>query len=419
MIGTKKDLESKCIELEIPVSPDDKGKITKNSFIDALQSFYKKRKYGDSVPKGLEFILSMRSPMLCKRLLELPQKTQDEILDSDEWVAEEKIDGVRMVVCCFGGHLSFFSRNLSSEDYLPIDYSGQVVGDIGFDSSSDFVLDSELICRNLEDVRKSVGNELESQIDGEHYTSLTMVTAILGMLPETSRSFQKRHGVELELKIFDCLYADGHTWFSEDVDRRRQKAREIVESVSTSFPISMSMPRTNIEVGFDKRTFFKKIVLSGGEGIVLKKRKSTYCTTGSRLVGGWLKMKRTTSLMYGDTIDAFITGFVPSSDDKKWADYIGGVEFSINLSCIDGTERTHVLAVVSSLTENERKEMTEIVDGKPRLKQQYYGKVAEIDGQTITAVEKRLRHAAIVRWRDDRSSQDCVLEERFLESQIL
>ena len=79
----------------------------------------------------------------------------------------------------------------------------------------------------------------------------------------------------------------------------------------------------------------------------------------------------------------------------------------------------HMIARVTNIPMEKRKQMTEIIDGKPALKAEYYGKVLEVDGQCITSRAKRLKHAAIINWRPDRSPETCLMTEEFLNSQIL
>ena len=74
-----------------------------------------------------------------------------QIWNSQDWIAEEKIDGVRMIIIWDATEkkFHFYSRNNSVTDYLPQDYSDTIfVTAKNFDYPNNFVLDSEIISSN-------------------------------------------------------------------------------------------------------------------------------------------------------------------------------------------------------------------------------------------------------------------------------
>ena len=86
----------------------------------------------------------------------------------------------------------------------------------------------------------------------------------------------------------------------------------------------------------------------------------------------------------------------------------------------DGTVVPHVIARISSIPMDLRLEMTDKSDSNNiKLKSEWYGKCASLDGQDISARSKRLMHAVLVNWRPDRSSDSCVIDESFLDSMVL
>lgn len=158
---------------------------------------------------------------------------------------------------------------------------------------------------------------------------------------------------------------------------------------------------------------------------ILKRIDSPYTPTSSRAHRDWVKVKRSFSEsleMQGlaDTIDGFITGFEPGSKDKANANLVGTLIISTYLRDDEGNITTHEIAHVSSISDDLRKEITTYdEEGNPILKQDYYNKVVEVDGQCISARAKRLRHAVLVRFRPDRSSDTCILDESSLRALIL
>ena len=84
------------------------------------------------------------------------------------------------------------------------------------------------------------------------------------------------------------------------------------------------------------------------------------------------------------------------------------------------SSKGHKIARVTNIPMDLREQMTELdEDGNPRLKPSWYGKVASVDGQCISAREKRLKHAVLVEWRPDRSEDTCIIDRDFLESMVL
>ena len=58
-------------------------------------------------------------------------------------------------------------------------------------------------------------------------------------------------------------------------------------------------------------------------------------------------------------------------------------------------------------------------NGNVTLNPKYYGKIVEVDGYGISSRVMRLRHAVLIRFRDDKNFEDCVYTERFIKSMIL
>jgi ATP-dependent DNA ligase len=146
----------------------------------------------------------------------------------------------------------------------------------------------------------------------------------------------------------------------------------------------------------------------------LKNLNEPYNATPSR-AKGWIKAKRSVSLS-GDT-DVFVTGHVEADQGSRLRGLVAGVSLSV---FIEETGKYHEIANISGFPDDVRKDMTEIgPDGKPRLAQKYYGRVCTIDGQSISARAKRFRHARFVQWRPDKSPNECVMSQKFLDSLIL
>lgn len=412
---TKAQLKAKCEKLGLKPREDYK-KDSKDSFAYALRDYYLEQKYGGDIPKNLELMLTLEQPMVPTRMNDCKEELQKEMWESPNWYIEEKMDGNRQLPMFLGGEFYTYSRNLSDIDLLPIEYSSNIYHECDFSKlQHDFILDSEVICLNpnISTVigRRGVVTE----------TQLQAVTALLSMNSEDSIRIQKENNAPLKFCTFDCIYYDGE-WLLDKplIERRKYLKMALAELQSIGF--KAELPRSNQS---NKRAFYKSIVDEGGEGGILKDIYAPYYPTSSRAHRKWVKAKRSMSESIserggGDTIDAFITGYEDSSKDKAFADYVGGFQLSCYLVDEDGNRKLHHIATISSMTLELRKEITEWDEnGVPRLKFEFYNKVCEIDGQAVSARARRLKHAVLVRFRPDKTPDQCEISETFLNSMIL
>ena len=327
-------------------------------------------------------------------------------------------DGVRILNFFLGEEkYNAYSRNNSTKDFLPISYKENIcLDDVDFSKITDtFILDSECICINprISTVlgRKGVITE----------TQLQAVTALLSMNTIDSIRIQREEKCPLLFKTFDCIYYNGEWLIDRPLIERRNYLKKALQQLQLA-GFRAQLPKSNIS---NKKAFYQAIIKENGEGIVLKRIDSPYTPTSSRAHRDWVKVKRSFSEsleMQGlaDTIDGFITGFEPGSKDKANANLVGTLIISTYLRDDEGNITTHEIAHVSSISDDLRKEITTYdEEGNPILKQDYYNKVVEVDGQCISARAKRLRHAVLVRFRPDRSSDTCILDESSLNALVL
>lgn len=406
-------LKSECASKGIDVKISE-PKEKKEDYVRALREFCIQRDFAGTLPKALELMISIECPMLCKRIQELKPEEQQDIWKSKSWYAERKIDGVRMVNIFTQGSVDFYSRNLSVTNYLPTSYKETIdVSHIDFSKITDeFIVDSELECTNpnVDTMLGKRGVVTESQLQA--------VTAILAMEPERSKEIQRAEGA-LRTVAFDCLWWNGE-WLLDKplIERRRYLKRAMEQMIAAGF--NVKMPESSIS---NKEQFYKAIIFSGGEGVVFKNIYSPYTATSSRRRDGWVKckrsMKETAQMIGADTIDGFITGYVQTDEEKGWSEHISGIEVSVYLDMEDGTRKIHPIARVSNIPREKMKEMTEIVNGQPVMKQKFYGQCVEVDGQCVSSRALRLKHAVLVRWRPDKSADQCIMEETYLRSMVL
>ena len=191
------ELHAECVVKGIPVDPF----WSKTDYVNALRDYYLKEQYGDDVPRALQLILQMDSPMLCKKFDSVPEKIRKDLMRDRFNYVEEKIDGCRMLMCFTRnkwGQVKFdaFSRNTSVTDFLPINYRNKIVLYSSNLSNAaelpEMIIDCEIVCPDT-------GVQLQKK-SATTQTQLQSTAAIL------ARTFK---GVSyLARKLFNFIHAN-------------------------------------------------------------------------------------------------------------------------------------------------------------------------------------------------------------------
>ena len=400
-------LKADCELKGISITQSGK-RIMKDDYVKALREWHITKKYGsiDNIPWSMKFMLSIECPQLCKRIKDLKPDQQELVWNSHDWIAEEKIDGVRMIIVWDAAEkkFHFYSRNNSVTDYLPQDYADTIfVTAKNFDYPNNFVLDSEIISSNP---------CLETNT--HCLTQLQSTAALLNLNSEDSKTIQKKY--PLKFVVFDCLY-DSSSLIDEIWDVRHHHAAELCSKlVESGFCCELNKVVENTaDNQYAKREFFDAVISRYGEGIVLKNHNAKYHATSSRTID-CVKVKRSTADALTKDIDAFVTDYVVGKDDTRNSNMVVGFVFSILLKKQDGSVVTHPIAVCSNVSDIIKDHATVISeDGQVKLNPDYYGRVATVQGQNISARSLRLTHAVIDCWRPDRSADTT---ETILESDL-
>ena len=400
-------LKADCELKGISITPSGK-RIMKDDYVKALREWHITKKYGsiDNIPWSMKFMLSIECPQLCKRIKDLKSDQQELVWNSQDWIAEEKIDGVRMIIVWDATEkkFHFYSRNNSVTDYLPQDYADTIfVTAKNFDYPNNFVLDSEIISSN---------SCLETNT--HCLTQLQSTAALLNLNSEDSKTIQKKY--PLKFVVFDCLY-DSSSLIDEIWEVRHYHAAKLCSKLLESgFCCELNKVVENTaDNQYAKREFFDAVISRYGEGIVLKNRNAKYHATSSRTID-CVKVKRSTADALTKDIDAFVTDYVVGKDDTRNSNMVVGFVFSILLKKQDGSVVTHPIAVCSNVSDIIKDDATVISeDGQVKLNPDYYGRVATVQGQNISARSLRLTHAVIDCWRPDRSADTT---ETILESDL-
>lgn len=405
-------LDSLCRELGLEVKQAG-NKLRKDDYVRALRNHFLLEKYGsiDNIPWSMKFMLSIECLQLCRRIQTLKESDQQKVWESDDWIAEEKVDGNRMVLLWDADEkqFHFFSRNNSMVDYLPQDYKDTIyITSNNFDYDKNFVLDTEVI---------STSPNIETN-DTQCLTQLQSTSALLALNPDDSIAIQRND--PLKFIVFDCLYHDESYMDKPWVERHKQTELLCNKLKEYNFNCELNPVIENTEYNKNKkREFFDELIDNQKEGIVLKNKYAKYHATSSRTID-CVKVKRSTSDSLTNDIDAFITDYVVGNDDTRNENMVVGFIFSVRLEKEDGTIVNHKIAVCSNISDYIKEDATVIDDnGNVSLNNDYYFRVATLKGQNISARNMRLTHAVIDTWRLDKSADGCeILKESELKKLI-
>lgn len=400
-------LQNQCDQLGITVVPAGR-KLMKDDLVKALREYFITEKYGsrDNIPWSLSFMLSIECPQLCRRIKDLKPEQQEMVWESQDWIAEEKIDGCRMLILWDASEnkFHFYSRNNSVEDYLPQDYSDTIyTTDNGFSYPYNFVLDCEVISTNP---------ELETNT--RCLTQLQSTAALLNLNPVDSKRIQKDN--PLKFIVFDCLL-DSDNLINKPWVERHPHAIKLASMLKKSgFCCDINPVVENTDKYQEaKRDFFDRLIANDKEGVVLKNKNAVYHATSSRTID-CVKVKRSTADTLTKDLDAFVTDYVVGKDDTRNQNMVVGFVFSVMLEKQDGSTVTHPIAVCSNVSDFVKEDATVIDDsGIVKLNPDYYGRVATIQGQNVSARSLRLTHAVIDCWRLDKGISGC---ETIKESEL-
>lgn len=399
---------------------------SKDDYVQALQShFIEKYKEQGIYHKSLDWVLKIDSPMLALQIKNKSEEEQNDIWNNQErWLAEEKIDGSRQVLCWFKEDrcLDAYSRNTSVFDFLPINYGQKLYDTVDVSklfNIPDFIIDGELVLKNNEIVK-------DNSVDIIADTQLNMVSAILSADYNLSKQFQKLNPIKLI--AFDILMYDGKDLTSLPLRERKKYLQLVFNNIKDLIDIEL-VANSN---GLSTRDFYNQIVSVGGEGLVVKDLDSLYDIRGKR-AGEWVKIKRsvTGSLLeqnYGDTFDCFVIGFNEGQKGTKNEGLVGSLNFGIylldenNKVILDerGIPQIHHICTVGGLPDKLREAITvKDFNGNVQLRPDIYAKVATVDGQDVSDKNMRLAHARLIQWRVDKSADQCTIRKDFLERLVL
>lgn len=303
------------------------------------------------------------------------EKKLERLWDSPDYVAEEKIDGERVVIHIEedGVRLTTRSGGISSVDRpIEITHRWPQIQEFNFSG----ILPGTVL-------------------DSEVYSFVLRPEEVAGLLNYKSEA-EIPDGI-LYCAVFDCVYWGNTSLESSPWTTRYKAAEYAVNSMKSDF---ISMP---LKTFSRKHQFFEDIVDAGGEGVVLKNIFGKYIQ-GKKPANIWVKAKKK------DTFDCIITGFKPAKKEGKYGGLVGSVELSQYKAM--GEEgglveyRLFPVCYSSGMTDDMRKHMT----AHPEY---YLGRVAVVEAAERIPNSLSLRQPRIkyIRPEGSKAVEDCIVED--------
>lgn len=370
---------------------------------------------------GAKYVQSLNTPMLCKHMKDDIDKFEVSPIESEDYVAETKLNGMR-VLCAYSPEtgFEFFSRRESSSNFLngnftnkflfiekglitePKDYKGKF--------NYRFIIDGELLIEGIE-------NEIQTtQVSIEDY-----IQSVFSSNVEKAREFQK-DGHRLKMMVFDVLYFEKNPIIPADWEpkyeyREREITPDLVQWVEGHYSkylksagfksagrakklyqylytLKDSNKNDVRKYPFFKRrqlrhlitkmlnesllpfyevdgedvskiAFLEEILSSAGEGIILKNVHAPYISTmrSSRGHRAAMKVKQSISTMLSKENSSLMEDFdvfITGANPPKSdriKDMIGSLSCSVYIKKKDGTTVEHEIANVSGITHEWKKKL--------------------------------------------------------------
>ena len=312
-------------------------------------------------------------------MLAKPLDSLEDLTDPENWIVEDKYDGIRAQVHASGGKVRIFTRGLEeATQSFP-----EVVTGLAWLGGS-VVLDGEILA--WRDGRALPFNILQQRIARKKVSA-----ALLNQVP-------------VAFLAYDILYRDGRLLVDVPVEERRR----LLESLGVS-PVA---PQFSVASREEVDRFFEQARARGNEGLVLKRRGSV--SESGRRSGAWQKVKRPYA-----TLDVVVTG--AEQGHGRRASVLSDYTFAVR----DGERFLNVGKAYTGLTDAEILELTRLLRASTTER---YGNVFLVRPEIVLEVafdgiQKSPRHKSgyalrfprIVRWRHDKKPEECDTLDRVRE----
>lgn len=311
------------------------------------EHFYNKN-YAPLFPDSYKSIIHSDTPMLCLRMKSLENNDQIELWKSDEYIADEKIDGIRCYLAfnyCYENNNGYelFSRENDDDTLLPKLITSNIIN-FNLKKADDFyktfLLDCELV------------------VNENGY----------------------------KLYAFDCIYFNDNYITEEPWYFRRYITEHIVESISDRKICVTKYSKIK------KIDFYNHIKNKGGEGIIIKNYSSKYSTKGTRSKYNWVKVKGNVHdySIIEDTLEGYVSDVIKT--DQRIISLSAFVDSEISKPVADIP--TSYLDSLCTSSFNKRQSLM-------------IGSVIEFSSSFFSGKEDRFMNAVPIKIRMDKSIKDC------------
>jgi len=344
---------------------------TKEALMQKLATYYHKQKDG--------ILLPQLPIMLARNVKDITTTQLDQMMNSQDYVAEEKLDELRAKLHLGANEIRVDTRHRSDVTYTYNERTLQLphLRNMTHD------MEGTVLDGGLQSPVKTI-NYGKTQTD----SWLTSTTAIVNSSPERAIELQKHVG-DCFYYVWDILFYCGQDVRNWTYEKRYHLLCTIRHQLS---PQIIKMPTRCLD-GFE--SFYKAIVAGGGEGIMLKHLYSPYVDAGP---GGSRRPKAMYKMKKQKELDGFISGFTRGEGEFT------GLVGSLLISVYDKDGEVHEVAAVQPGEVYFRKAIT--VPGTGELIPKMYGKVVQIS-YLCTTKNHRCRHAVLERFRPDKESIEC------------
>jgi ATP-dependent DNA ligase len=289
------------------------------------------------------------------------QEHLGQLLSDDNYVAQEKLDGMRAVVHVTSSGLRIFSRSAGVDDPTkPLEKTSALphLAALKFPGMEETILDCEILASGLDSAQLS-GAIHKNEVSDDNRLVKLYVFDVLRFIGKdlTQKTLHERLGFLLTAKT-------------------RIYSKHIIY-----LPYAF-----NTE---EKQSLYKSVIANNGEGIMLKRLDATY-VQGAYPANNWYKAKRSA------TFDCIIMGFKQGKGKNNTQ--IGSVIFGQYLN----TPKGWILKEIGSASGIKRMQRNEFSPHPER----YVGKVVIIKGMERLK-SGAIRHPVFVAIRSDKNPSQC------------
>jgi ATP-dependent DNA ligase len=283
-----------------------------------------------------------------------------QLLNDDNFIAQEKLDGMRAIVHITPSGLRIFSRSAGVADPTrPLEKTSALphLAALQFPEMVGTILDCEILARGMDSAQLS------------------------GTIHKKDVSDNRT----VNLFVFDILSIKGTDLTNRTLLQRLSWLQTIRKKIVSPYIIFLPWANTSK----DKQELYQHIIQNNGEGVVLKNLYSTYIQ-GARPSDNWYKAKKSM------TIDAIVIGFTIGKG--RYNTKIGAVRFGQYVNTPEGWILKE-LGQVSGMKDIERQDMS-------LHPQKYIGRVVVIKGMERLK-SGAIRHCQFVALRSDKNPNQC------------